>query len=313
MHPVRFTVLYLLCLGFCLGVLKSLESRAEAAEVPEEEIAQVDGVMAVPPRPEGARDQQAASGEGYLFTEQGCLELEDQSRDLCFQQLGRQRAGTDLDGGILACEKIQAKRIQNECLADVAEQYATTDREAALAVCPTIKNGKWRDQCVFGVALALRPIDPDGALALCYESGRWVDYCRHDVNGEIAQVDLDHALRNCNRLEGDILRQKTCYHGIGKYVGRISTEEGFAACQRVDLGPQNLFRENCVHGVGWAGAEQMAEKFAADCSRAGDQQDSCLLGVAYNLKRHKPLVGIEICDSVERNDLRSDCLAFLNR
>ena len=62
--------------------------------MPEEEIAQVDGVMAVPPRPEGARDQQAASGEGYLFTEQGCLELEDQSRDLCFQRWGAS-AGTD--------------------------------------------------------------------------------------------------------------------------------------------------------------------------------------------------------------------------
>ena len=140
--------------------------------------------------------------------------------------MGRQRASTDLDGGILACGQIEARRIQNECLADVAEQYATTDLQAALEVCPTIKNGKWRDQCVFGVALALRPVDPDGALELCYESGRWVDYCRHDVNGEIAQVDLEHALRNCDRLEGDLLRQKTCYHGIGKYVGRVSTEAG---------------------------------------------------------------------------------------
>jgi hypothetical protein len=208
---------------------------------------------------------------------------------------------------VLACQRVAEPEVVQECLSDVAEQHARADREASLALCPTITNKKWQDQCVFGIALALTPVDPEYAFELCDEAGQWLDFCRHDVNGEIAQVDLSSAMAHCQAEEGDLLRRKSCWHGIGKYVGRIDVEAAFSACQEVPLGPQDLYRENCMHGVGWAGAEGSGGDFASECTRAGLQRDSCLLGVAYNLRRFDPVRGMKICASVGRADLRGKC------
>jgi hypothetical protein len=307
MNSRPFSILYALCLAFCLGVIHVLEAEA-TEEPPQLEPQVVEGFMALPPRPQGMRDLEADSGDSeYVFTEQGCQKLDGQSRDICFHQLARQRAIRDLDGGVMACQKIGEQEMVYECLSDVGEQYAPVDRDAALALCPTIGKRKWRDQCVFGIALSLRPLDPSYAFRLCDQAGQWKRYCRHDVNGEIATVDLDHALQNCAAEEGDYLTRKSCWHGIGKYIGRVDIDDAFAACRRVPEGPDGLYRENCVHGVGWAGAEQAGADFASACGQADAQQDSCLLGVAYNLKRLLPLEGLKICTQVERTDLREKC------
>jgi hypothetical protein len=307
MHARPFTLLYAICLVLCLGVIHMLEAYAQTEEAPVIEPQVVEGFMALPPRPQGMRDLEAGSGEGYSYTEKHCLELEGQSRDICFLQLARQRAETDLEGGVLACGQIGEQEMTYECLSDVGEQHALVDRGTALALCETIGKRKWRDQCVFGIALTLQPGDPVYAFRLCDQSGQWLDYCRHDVNGQIAETDLPHAMANCAAEEGDLLRRKSCWHGIGKYVGRIDTDQGFAACQQVPLGPQDLYRENCVHGVGWAGAEQLNAAFVSECDKAGNQRDSCLLGVAYNMKRLNPEEGLQICAKVGRGDLRQKC------
>jgi hypothetical protein len=62
-----------------------------------------------------------------------------------------------------------------------------------------------------------------------------------------------------------------------------------------------------VHGVGWAGAEQLNADFVAECDKAGAQRDSCLLGVAYNLKRLNPADGLQVCAMAGRADLREKC------
>jgi len=193
-------------------------------------------------------------------------------------------------------------------VADVAELHASTDREAALAVCPSIQRKKWRDQCVFGIALAVVDADPDGAFRLCDRAGMWRDFCRHDVNGEIAVVDVPRALAFCAAEEGGQLTRKSCWHGIGKYIARVDVSRAFEACQQV---PSGLYRENCVHGLGWGAAEKGGIGFAQSCGMAGAEADSCRLGVAYNHRRFDITAADQICTDVRRPDLRAQCHDFV--
>jgi hypothetical protein len=267
--------------------------------------------IAIPPRPEGVREMKGAGEESYRYTEAGCRKLEGEYRDICYQQLARQRAATDLEGGLTACQAVAERDTRMECTADVAELYASHDREAALEVCPTIPRKKWADQCVFGIALALSTTDPDWAFRICDQAGMWRDFCRHDVNGEISVIDDEQARTNCAREEGDLLTRKTCWHGIGKYIARVDVDQAFSACEKVPPGPRNLYRENCFHGLGWGAAETAGADFASACRRAGDQTESCKLGVAYLLRRLEPERALSICSSVTRRDLQERCNVYV--
>ncbi|MBM76144.1 MAG: hypothetical protein CMK59_12145, partial [Proteobacteria bacterium] len=170
---------------------------------------------------------------------------------------------------------------------------------------------KWRDQCVFGIALSLSTIDSRWAFRTCDKAGQWRDFCRHDVNGEIAVVDLELSLEHCHAEEGDILRRKTCWHGIGKYLARVDHDRAFNACERVPKGPQDLYVENCYHGLGWGASESIGLEFASKCDRSGAYKDSCLLGIAYNLRRFDVDQAISLCSDVKRPDLNQQCRAFV--
>lgn len=312
MNNLLFSVHYLACLALCLGGVEALQySWPEPPPDPEPQV--VDQIIAVPPRPEGVRKVHGEGDEGYRYTEPGCQEHDGQYRDICFHQLARQRALTDLPGGLGACERVEERDSRLECMADVAELYATTDKQASLEVCPSIPKKKWRDQCVFGIALALSTIESRWAFATCDDAGKWRDFCRHDVNGEIAVVNVDLALEHCAAEQGDLLTRKSCWHGIGKYISRVDPGQALDACERVPLGPDRLYRENCFHGVGWGASESAGAAFAAECTRAGEQQDSCLLGIAYNLRRFDIDAGMAICETVERADLKAQCEAFVTQ
>ncbi|MCB9781061.1 MAG: hypothetical protein H6742_21000 [Alphaproteobacteria bacterium] len=310
MRDLPFIALYLACLGLCIGAVELARATWEPPPPPPPPPLEAVAI-AVPPKPEGARPTTGQGDEGYRYTEEGCRARDGQLRDLCFQQLAIQRGRTDLDGGLAACELIAEREVSLECRSDVAEAYSPVDRDAALAVCPAIPKKKWRDQCVFGIALAWSTLDSPWAFRLCDQAGKWRDFCRHDVNGEIAQVDVDLALEHCAAEEGDLLRRKTCWHGIGKYIARIDVDGAFAACDRVPAGPDNLYRENCIHGLGWGASETAGVGFLPTCSRAGPELDSCRLGVAYNLKRFDPGAALDICRSVGRADLKAQCEAFV--
>lgn len=310
MSDRAFLLLYALCLLGCLGLLRMAPHLAPPAPPPPAEVERAVAI-AIPPKPEGAREARGLGQSSHRYTEEGCEAREGELFDLCFHQLALQRAPTDLDGALLACARMGREEGRQECISDVAERHARTDREAALALCPTIGRKKWRDQCVFGIALAFAKTEPEWAFRRCDQAGQWRDFCRHDVNGEIAQVDLDLALAHCAAEEGDLLRRKSCWHGIGKYLAREDVERAFAACARVPEGPQGLYRENCVHGLGWGASEAAGAGFLPSCERAGPQRDSCRLGVAYNLVRFDPGAAAEICAGVARADLREDCLRFV--
>ena len=132
------------------------------------------------------------------------------------------------------------------------------------------------------------------------------------MNGEIAQVNDALALEHCAAEEGDILRRKTCWHGIGKYIARVDVDRAFQACEKVPLGPSDLYRENCYHGLGWGASETAGAAFVPTCGRAGEKEDSCKLGVAYNLRRFDISAGLDICASVQRADLREQCKVFVS-
>jgi hypothetical protein len=307
----RFFLLYLITSSVCISTIEFLKIQWPA---PEPEPTPSISLIAIPPKPEGALDQEAsAEGSAVHYTEEKCNNTRLEYRNLCFHQLARQHATSDLIGAQESCNKITETDMKWECMSDIAEQYAPFDRDESLTLCPSIEKKKWRDQCVFGIALALSTIDSPWAFRTCDQAGKWRDFCRHDVNGEIAVVDVDLALKHCTAEEGDLLRRKTCWHGIGKYIARVDVDRAFAACARVPRGPDNLYRENCHHGLGWGASEKAGKEFAQTCTRSGEQQDSCTLGVAYNLRRFAPEEGMRLCQTVQRTDLKTQCETFLSR
>ena len=125
-------------------------------------------------------------------------------------------------------------------------------------------------------------------------------------------MNVELALANCAKEEGDLLTRKTCWHGIGKYLARVDVDAAFAACDQVPSGPKNLYRENCIHGLGWGASETAEEDFIPTCRRSGKERDSCLLGVAYNLRRFDIDRGLRICAQVQRVDLNDQCRRFVS-
>jgi hypothetical protein len=297
----------------CFAVVESVRLGWEPP-VPPEPVMQDDSsvAIAVPPKPEGAAEPGSGS-DSAAWTEQRCRQLDGELRDVCFHQLARGRASTDLTGALTACDELSDEELRAECQADVAELHSPTDRDAALAVCPEIGTKKWRDQCVFGIALALSGPDPAYAFRLCDEAGQWYDFCRHDVNGEIAQVNDAMAYEHCEVEEGDILTRKTCWHGMGKYIARVDVPRAWRVCASVPLGPDNLYRENCVHGLAWGAAETAGRGFLDQCDTMPEQHDSCRLGVAFFESRFDTASALDICASVERGDLATRCVEHVRR
>ena len=313
-HTLRSRLLrvYVACLLSCVTVIQTARANWSLAdEEAAETIVQV--AIAVPPKPEGAGELSEGEGEQSVYDEAACRKLDDDFRDVCFHTVARRRAERDLSGARLACDEIVRARLRYECMADIAEMHVWTDLKTARTVCPEIPRKKWHDQCFFGVAMALSQRLPDDALKACDDAGIWRDFCRHDVIGEVSARDVDWALDICHQETGDTLTRKTCWHGIGKYVGRVDPNAGFDACERVPAGPENLYVENCIHGVGWAISEQSGAAGLPSCAKAGANQDSCYLGVAFNLKRLDPESANSICRQVKRDDLQAHCLAFLSR
>jgi hypothetical protein len=115
MLPLPFLMLFLVCFGLLAGSVEGLRrgwfgSTLAALVEPEvKPVQKVEAVaIAVPPRPKGVRPVQG-EGEGeYRYTEEGCEKLKGEYRDICMHQLARQRADTDLDGGLAACRKVAA-------------------------------------------------------------------------------------------------------------------------------------------------------------------------------------------------------------
>jgi hypothetical protein len=311
---LRFWSLYAACLALCLGLVEGLQlAIPQAAAAVELNLA--TDFVAVPPKPRGADTPTRGEGDGAVYTEEACRVLTGDFRDACFHFLALQRVARDLAGARAACAAIGGESLRWECEADLGELHSREDRVAAEQLCGGIPKKKWRDQCIFGIAMQWSTGDPDFARGACDRAGMWRDFCRHDVNGEVAQVDPQAALDWCNSQLGDgsQLQRKTCFHGLGKYVGRTDPPRALELCREVPI-DDPLYRENCFHGIGWAVAETDSDAALALCTREGGAwEDSCRLGVSAHARRLDPARALALCAGVGRTDLRVRCEAFARR
>ncbi len=312
MRTLPFLTLFVACLAALFGLRFALEPLAKGVEAVRAAIPSAPGaMMAVPPKPEGADAEPDATGPGGAgrLTPEACEAMADAVRDTCFQALARQSAARDPDGALQICAGVFDEELRWECHADVAEAAAAVDRAAAAAICVGIPKVKWRGQCNFGIGLALAEIDSAAALESCEKSEIFRDFCRHDVVGEVALVDVDAAVAFCAREEGDPLTRSTCWHGIGKYLARRDAGEARAACDRSTVS----WRDNCFHGVGWGAAERDADQALSACAGFGGYADNCRHGVAAQLKRFDPTRAVALCEALGSPAVRTRCLDFVTR
>lgn len=312
MRDLPFFFVVLVVYGALLGARWGLGALpAETAASPEGTPA-TEGVMALPPKPEGL-GRPSGEGEGgagtAALTEEACARMAKSVQDVCWQALARQVAGTDPDRALGECDRVNDPELLLECRADVAETIAPRDRARAEAICAPIESVKWRGQCQFGIGLALAELDPAYALGRCEHAEAFRDFCRHDVIGEVALVDLDAAVTFCAREEGDVLTRKTCWHGVGKYLARRDLGEAAAACRLAT----ESWRGNCFHGVGWGAAERDADAALVGCDAQAPYVDNCRQGVGHQLKRADPPRAVAVCEGLDTPAIRDRCLAFVRR
>lgn len=310
-----FEGLYVVVLGTMLGGLHALQiAIPPPPEVPEAQV--IAEIVAVPPKPEGAQVGEG-EGEGTLYTEEGCRARKDDYRNACFHSLALQRSERDPEGALDACAEILDDEEETyECISDVAELHSTVDRDWSEETCRNdipVDNRTWHGQCWFGIALAHSTVDPEYARATCEEALDWKNFCRHDVNGEIAQIDPEAAFQWCIDTPMTDLQLKGCYHGLGKYLGRVDVPKALEICRRIDDSPA-ILEQQCFHGLGWALAESDPGMALATCrAEGGRTTDSCLLGVSANAVRFDPEQAVQICEEVGDARLKKACLKFATR
>jgi hypothetical protein len=295
----------LFCVRFALGwVVEPVERAAVVAAEP-------GGAMEVPPKPAGlapGTGEGAGGGDGAL-TPDTCLGMPVDLRNTCWQALARQAAAVDPEGALRTCEALPAGALREECHADVAETIAPIARERAETICAAVESTKWRGQCHFGMGLATAEIDAEYAISRCASAEAFHTFCRHDVVGEIAMVNLPAAHAICAREEGGTLQRKTCWHGIGKYLARRDMGEAAAACRDATPSWQAL----CFHGLGWGAAERDVDTALTGCAAFGEFADNCRHGVANQLKRSDPAREQAICESLTNPEAKAKCLAFVTQ
>ncbi len=269
--------------------------------------------MAVPPKPEGMEPSTApldaeGSGRGRLSPE-ACAGLATEVQDICWQALARQQGAADPEAALALCPKIQDAELRLECSSDVAEAVAPLNRLRAEQICDTIESVKWRGQCHFGTGLALAELDPPYAMSRCEHAEIFKLFCRHDVVGEIALVNVDFAVQTCAKEEGGELQRKTCWHGIGKYLARRDMGEAEQACNRTTP----AWTSNCYHGLGWGAAERDVEAALQGCEKFASWRENCRQGVAHQQKRVDPDRALSLCQSIVDERIRTRCLDFVSR
>ncbi len=314
METRAFSVLVALCLAVLFGARFALARLVEEVAAATQPEMSAEPGMALPPKPSGmeALPEQLGAGEGDglgLLTREGCLARSESLLDVCFHALARQGAARDPQGSLAICAEVKDAELGLECRSDVAEATAPVDREIAETICKGIDSLKWRGQCHFGIGLAMAEIDPPYALGRCEQAEVFRDFCRHDVVGEVALVDLEPAVAFCAQEQGDILTRKTCWHGIGKYIARRDANEAALACMRST--PEWI--GNCYHGLGWGAAERDPDATLAFCERQGQYRDNCQQGVAHQLKRADPTRAVSLCENISNAAIRARCLTFVTR
>lgn len=302
---------YASCLVLALGTVGVAVGLGPPKAASAEGFVATSSAMILPPKPDPTTPEVTpgvGTGSADRYTPERCQKLPAEYAEACWSALARQAAERDPAAGLASCERVTTPALRFECVADVAEGHSRIDVAWSRATCDTIADLKWRDQCVFGIANAFARPDAAFALATCEDAGQFTPFCRHDVNGERATVDVDGALAFC---AGSTELQDWCFHGVGKYLGRVDVAQALATCDRVPT--TGDLRGQCVHGVGWAAAEARSDAAVDVCEGLGVMRDSCLLGVAYHHKRYDAARAARLCELAGESTERRRCLDFVRR
>jgi hypothetical protein len=304
-----FPAYYAVSLTLMLGSVQVAKEQHTSAAVAVPVTISPSAVMVRPPKPEVVRAATPGLGTGgdSGYTLERCAGMSGDFADACYAAVARDKAPRDPEGGLAACTKIGPEELRFECIADVAEGHAVVEVAWSRATCETIRSNKWRDQCVFGIASAFALVDPQFALTTCEDTRQYKPFCRHDVNGERSTVDPEGAMAYCRALP--VENQTTCWHGLGKYIGRKDEAEAASVCTKVPTNDD--FRGQCYHGLGWAMAEKDGAAAADRCEGLGEGRDSCMLGVAYQQRPYDPESAARLCDRANSPGERAHCLDFV--
>ena len=273
--------------------------------------------MAVPPKPTGALPEgpeASGAGEGgkQLLSEAACVRLARDVQDICWQALARQQSTINVEEALGFCPRIKDEELRLECQSDIAEAIAHTDKARAIGLCTQIDSIKWRGQCHFGIGLALAETEPAYAMGRCEDAEIFKLFCRHDVVGEIALVNLPAAHEQCQiadeAAKTSELARKTCWHGIGKYLARRDIDEASQACDAATP----AWVGTCYHGLGWGAAERDVDATLSWCE-SSKYPDNCRQGVAHQQKRADPARAVALCQSIQTESIRTRCLDFVTR
>jgi hypothetical protein len=306
-----FPAYYAVTLVLLLGTVQGAQACHRADTAVDTAVVPIAAMMEPPPKPE-AGGASPASGIGGTdgepaFTLERCATMTGDFADTCYAAVARDKALKDPDGALAVCAQVHRDEGGFECIADVAERHAEVEVAWSRATCETIPSRKWRDQCVFGISSAFALTDPAFALRNCEDAGQYTPFCRHDVNGERSTVDPAGAMAYCAALP--VVKQTTCWHGIGKYIGRKDEAAAASWCAQV---PAGELRGQCYHGLGWAAAEKDGAAAVDRCDALGEGRDSCVLGVAYQQWRYSPDTAALLCDRATAADEKRRCLDFMS-
>jgi len=243
----------------------------------------------------------------FLNTKSICNDFNKDYKNTCLQLNAQKSAVNDFDKAWKICKQINQDSLRDECYNDIIIEIGKENPEEAQQHCEKINSEKWRGECYFNMALFLTKTNIAKAFAMCDKAEIYIPFCYHDVAGEVSLINATIALNICGKQ--DNLTKRTCFHGIGKYLGRSKPEKAIIHCNIIK---EKEYKETCYHGMGWGISETNdSNKAIFYCKKTKSYfTDKCLVGVAWQVsKTNKELSG-KICERVIVDEVKTECLSY---
>ena len=107
----------------------------------------------------------------------------------------------------------------------------------------------------------------------------------------------------------DNLMRRTCFHGIGKYLGKSMQDKAITYCGQIK---ESDIKKSCYHGAGW-GVSEISDsgKAVSYCKKIKSNfTDNCLVGVAWQISKTNNELSKKICENVINKVAKTKCLNF---
>ena len=239
-----------------------------------------------------------------------CNEFSDDYKSTCLKMYALKSAANDFEEAWKICKQIDQNLLRDECYNDIIIEIGKEKPEEIKKYCNEINSEKWRGECYFNMALFLTKINITKAFAICNKAEIYVPFCYHDVAGEASLINTTKALNICEK-QVDNLTKRTCFHGIGKYLGRNKPDKAIIYCNQIE---DKGYKESCYHGLGWGMAEiDMGNMDYARSNCEGiesELKNNCFIGVAWKLSKNDKEKAKEVCNNIKNEQIKKECLNF---